>query len=688
MAGANSNISLVGLDFDAIKNNLKTYLKSQDTFKDYNFEGSGLSVLLDVLAYNTQYNAFYLNMIANEMFLDTALQRSSVVSHAKLLNYTPRSAIAPTAYVNLVCSQVTQTSLTLPAYSNFLSEGVNGINYNFVTTEPLTKNTANNTVVFEDVKLKQGFSSNYKYSVDSTTNPTYTFEIPDNNVDTSTLRVTVQQSSSNTYIEVYDLATDYITLNGSSRVFFLQESLNGNYEIYFGDDIIGKKLQDGNIVIMDYITTQGTASVGANNFVMVDSVNGFDRYVVYGKVPSSQGQDKESIDSIKFTAPKSYSAQKRAVTKEDYIYLLQQNNIGLSFDAVNVWGGEENDPPIYGEVCVAIKPKGGYVLTENQKQQIVNNILLPVSVMTVTPKLVDVDYVYLVLESKVLYEQKKTNLTSGQIAELVKQGTIDFCNSTLNSFNSVFVVGDLINYVKNLNQSIIAVDYDVYLQKRIIPQLNTIQDYSVYFGASIEKSVVGPESITFTPSFSQYDENGNYYSNVYIEESPDNTTNIDSVLIINGGNGYINPTVTISGDGTGATATATVINGTITSITVTSGGSGYTQATAQITDSTGTGAVVSVALRGNYGDLRSYYFINGVKNILNGATHTTRAGYVDYEQGLLRLLNFTPANINNNDGVYRITAYAESRIISSAFNRIITLDSTDPEAVSVSVTSR
>lgn len=688
MAGANTNISLVGLDFNTIKNNLKTYLQSQDTFKDYNFDGSGLSVILDLLAYNTQYNAFYLNMVANEMFLDTALQRSSVISHAKLLNYTPKSAVAPTAYINITGYNVTVPSVTLPAYTNFLSESINSRNYNFVSTETITIPTANNTVTFQDVVLKQGFAVNYKFTVDSTTNPTYTFELPDSTIDTSSLRITIQQSSSNSYIEVYDLAQDYITLNGDSKVYFLQEGLNGNYEVYFGDDIIGKKLDDGNIVIADYITTEGSASTGANNFVLIDNVTGLERNLISGNIPASQGQEKEDIDSIKFTAPKSYVAQKRAITKEDYIYLLQQNSIGLSFDAVNVWGGEENDPPVFGEVYIAIKPTGDYVLTESQKQKIINNILLPVSVMTVTPKLIDIDYVYLILESKVLYDAKKTNLTSGQIVDLVKQGTIDYCNSTLNTFNSTFVVGDLINYVKSLNKSIIAVDYDVYLQKRIIPELGKIQDYTVNFGAPIERSVVGPESISFTPSISQYDDRGNYYSEVYLEESPDLTTNVDSITIINGGSNYTNPSVSILGDGTGATATATVKNGIITAITITSGGYGYTQAVAQITDSTGYGAVVSVVLLGNYGDLRSFYFVNGVKNILQGATHTSRVGYVDYSNGILILSNFNPTTINNTDGIYKITGYAESRIISSGKDRILTLDVSDPESVSVTITAK
>lgn len=689
MASANSYIQLSGLDFDVIKNNLRTFLQSQDTFKDYNFEGAGLSVLLDVLAYNTQYNAFYLNMVANEMFLDTALQRPSVVSHAKLLNYTPRSATAPTAYINIIASNVGANSVTLPAYTNFLSEAVDGVNYNFITTDATTVNTANNSALFSNIEIKQGLAVNYSFVVDSTSNPTYTFELPDSGIDTTTIRVSVRQSISNTYSDVYSLADDYLTLSSTSEVYFLQESLNGNYQIYFGDNILGKQLTNGNVVVVDYITTQGTASYGANSFVLIDSVAGFNNNAVYGYVPATQGTEKESIQSIKFQAPKNYAAQNRAITKQDYITILQQNKIGMTFDAVNVWGGEENNPPEYGKVFAAIKPSGGYVLTQNQKDKIVNNILRPVSVLTVTPEIVDVDYVYLVLESKVLYDAKKTTLTAAQIGDIVKQGTITYCNNNLNTFNSVFVVGDLINYVQGLNQSIIAVDYDVYLQKRFIPQLNSIQDYTIKFGAALEKSVVGPESLTFAPTVSTYDESRNYYPEVYIEESPDLTTNIDSVTIINGGNGYsTNPTVTLYGDGTGATATATVTNGVITGITIVSGGAGYTQATAKITDSSGSGAVVSVILRGNYGNLRSYYYVDGVKNILRGATHTSRVGYVNYTDGIVVLSGFAPTNINNSDGIYRVTGYAENRIISSSFDRIVTLDVSDPESVNVIVTAR
>ena len=681
---ANSNIQLTSLDFDALKSNFLTYLQGQEVFKDYNFQGSALNALVDVLTYNTQYNAYYLNMVANEMFLDSAVQRGSVVSHAKLLNYTPKSASAPTATVDVVFTGVTDSSLTLPAYSTFSSLAIDGINYTFVNPDTHTVNTdmANNIATFSNVEIKQGVYATYSYTVNSVTNPTYTYEIPDATIDTSSLQVIVQQSSSNSSITTYSLAENYTQVGPNDTVYFLQEALNGNYQIYFGDGIIGKKLEDNNIVIINYVSTEGTAAAGANAFVLMQTVGGYSPSAVNSVTAATQGGDKETIDSIKFQAPKSYAAQNRAVTKDDYITLIQQNKAGLSFDAVNVWGGEENDPPQYGRIFVAVKPKGGYTLTQNQKNIIVNDIIKPISIMTVTPQIVDVDYVYLILEGYVTYEPKKTTRTSQQITELVRQGVITFCNANLNTFNSTFVVGNLIQYTQNLDKSIVAIDYDLYLQKRIIPTLGVTRDYKIKFGNQLENGL-SREALVISPSFGQYDSTGNYYSTVYFEVSPDTSTNVDSITLVSGGSGYTSPTISISGDGTGAKATATVENGIITGITITSGGANYTQAIVTISDSTGSGASAVAVLRGDYGTLRTYYYVNGVKNIL-----TQNAGTVDYSTGTVTLTSFSPTVINNTDGIMTVNGYAMERTVSSTYDRIITLDSGDAAAVSINTTAK
>ena len=609
MASANSNVQMVDLDFNNIKTNLRKFLQSQDTLSDYNYEGSALSTLLDILAYNTQYNAYYLNMVSNEMFLDTAIQRGSVVSHAKALNYTPRSYVAPVATVNLNFYAVLDGSLTLPKFTNFMSHAIDGVNYNFVNTDEITVNTVNNVVSFNNLKLTQGIPTRLTYQVDSGTNPTYTFEIPETSVDTSTISISVQTSYTNTATQVYTLATDYLSLDGNSTVYFLQESLNGTYQIYFGDGIIGKKLSDGNIISVSYIVTQGSAAYGANSFVLMDNVSNYSTYTIEPISGASQGSEKESIESIKFQAPKSYAAQNRAVTKEDYITIIQQNKYNIPVQAVSVWGGEESNPPKYGSIIAAVKPTGAYTLTDYQKQVLINDVIKPVSVMTVLPEIVDPDYVYLIVAADILYDQRKTTLTSSQISNLVRQAIITFGNQNLNTFNSTFVIGSLIQYVQNLDSSIVAVDFDLRLQKRIVPILDNNLVYTVQFGNAIEQGL-GNRQVQISPTFSQYDTSGQLVNDVFFEES-------------------------LTYPGT----------------------------------------------------LRTYYYKNNTKYILTDSTATLNAGTIDYANGTVTLTNFTPHKVNSNDGLIKVSASPAIRIVSSLYDRIVTLDNNDPLAISVNVTT-
>lgn len=691
MAGANSQINLVGLDFDTIKTNLKTFLKSQDTFKDYNFEGSGMSILLDVLAYNTQYNSFYLNMVANETFLDTALQRSSVVSQAKLLNYTPKSTIAPTAYVDVVVTGVSQSSLTLPAYTNFLSESVDGTNFNFVTTETSVENTSANTVTFSDVELKQGIPVTYRFTVDSTTNPTYTFELPDSTIDTSSLLITVQQSSSNSFSEVYTNSESYLMLDGDSRVFFLQESLNGNYEVIFGDGILGKKLIDGNIVIASYISTQGTSAAGANNFVLMDSISGFTNTIVYSKTKASPGSEKESIDSIKFQAPKTFASQGRAVTKDDYITAIQRNTLGYEFDAVNVWGGEENDPPVYGQIFVCLKPNGSYSLTEIQKKRIVTDVLRPISLVTVSPTIVDPDYTYIKVNCNVFYDPTKTTMTSSQLQEQVKTAISSFASNTLNTFNSTFLSSELTSAIQRTNGSIVTNEITIQLQKKFYPNLTTPTTYKFYYGAELIRGMF-QSNIGSSPSvqFRDPSSTSTIVNGIYLEEIPSSTGGVDTISIVNPGFGYqVAPTVTILGDGQGATASATINNaGQIEYITVNSSGNNYTSAIATITpakqDTTGRNGVAVVNLKGRYGQIRSFY--NDTKNVKT--IFKTDVGTIDYAQGIVTLNSFNPVQVDNELGILTLTVTPSTTILSSSYDRILTLDPFDPNAITVNVIAK
>lgn len=690
MAGANSNIQMTDLDFNTIKNNLKTYLQSQDTLRDYNYEGSALSTLLDILAYNTQYNAYYLNQVANEMFLDTAIQRGSVVSQAKMLNYVPRSAVAPTATIDLTVNQVTATSLTLPKFTTFMSEAIDGVNYNFVTADAYTENTVGNTVTFNNVTLKQGLATTLNFTVDSINNPTYTFEIPDENVDTSTLTVTVQQSSSNAASDTYTLATNYLTLTGSDKVYFLQESLKNTYEVYFGDGVLGKKLTNGNIVNLSYVVTSGSEAADANNFVLMESISGYSNTSVTPVTAATSGNDRETIDSVKFQAPKSYAAQNRAVNKNDYITAIQQNNLGIQFDAVNVWGGEENNPPVYGQVFVSMKPTGAYNLTQTQKQRIVTDILKPISVLTVTPTIVDPDYTYLQLVLNVVYDPTKTNQTASQLSSGIKTAIQTFGNNTLNTFNSTFNTYDLLKTVQEYSSSIVTSEFDLKLQKKLLPNLSTATTYKLYYNSSL----VAGRFLSGTGSspamqFRDPTNVANIIDGIYIEEVPSSTNGVESISVLNPGFGYQSvPTVTILGDGVGATAHAVIAGGSIQSIVVDNAGSGYTSAIATITsasgDTTGQLGAAVVNLEGRYGTLRSYYFDSrNVKNIFD-----SDVGTIDYQEGVITLNSFGPYAVDNELGQLSVTTTPTTSIISSTYNRIITIDPYDVNAITVNVTAK
>ena len=629
-------------------------------------------------------------MVANEMFLDSALQRSSVVSHAKLLNYVPHSAVGPVALINLRFTGVTTSSFTVPKYTNFLSEAIDNVNYNYVTLYDTTVPVTSNTAILNAVEIKQGTVQNYTFTVNSTANPKYIFEIPDKNIDTSTMTVTVQQSVSNSAYQVFNATTNYLSLTPTDPVYFLQEAADGNYQIYFGDGVLGQQLSDGNVVKISYISTKGTVGGLANSFTLMTKFANYSTVTVTPYLAATTGEDKESIDSIKFQAPKAFAAQGRAVTKNDYITLLQQNNLGITFDAVNVWGGEENNPPVYGQVFIALKPTGAYDLTATQKQLITNQVLVPYGVVTVKPTIVDPDYTYIQLSSNVLFNQSQTSLTPSAIKTGVQQAIYGYAANNLNTFNSTFSSYEVLNTINNYDPSIITSDFGINLQKKFYPVLKSPQTYTLYYNSSLQKGLY-QSGVTSTPGMQYIDpaNNANIIDGVFIEEIPSATGGVASISIMNPGFNYqYAPTITIVGDGTGATATATVINGSITAVTVTNVGTGYTSAIATVTpasgDTTGTNGALIVSLQGQYGTLRTYY-----NNTLNTKTIlSSNVGVIDYTNGIITLTNFNPYNIDNPLGQLTISAQPTTTIISSTYNRIITIDPYDPAAVSVTVNAK
>jgi len=689
---SNTNIQVASLDFSNIKQNFINYLQSQDTFKDYNFTGSALSTLLDVLAYNTQYNAFYLNMVANEMFLDSALQRSSVISHAKLMNYVPKSSIGAVALINVAFTGVSSATFSIPQYTNFMSEAINGVNYNYITTNQVSTGVINGNASFTSVELKQGTLANYTFTVDSSSNPQYIFEIPDTNIDTTTLVVSVQQSSSNSYSQIFNPTTDYLALTPTDPVYFLQEAINGNYQIYFGDGVLGQQLSDGNIVNVRYISTSGSAGGLANNFVLMDNFGSYSTITISatGGTPATQGTDKESIQSIKFQAPKAFSAQGRAVNKNDYITAIQQNTLGIPFDAVSVWGGEENVPPVYGQVFVSMKPTGGYDLTATQKQLIKEQVIKPISVLTVQPVIVDPDYTYLQVYANVVYQQSQTALTPTAMQTGLQGAVYNYAANNLNTFNSTFNSYLMLQYINDFDPSVISSDFSINVQKKIYPTLGTTQTYTLNYGATLQRGVYGsgvsssPPIQVINPANTQLTLDG-----VYIEEVPTSTSSVQSISIVTTGYNYQQaPTILIQGDGYGANAYATIVNGALSSVVVANSGIGYTSAVATVVpaigDTSGQGGSLVVNLSGQYGSVRTYYNSNTAGKVVVNPN----AGTIDYTNGIITLTGLDVVQVDNPLGELTVSAKPATTLISSSYNRIISIDPFDPTAVNITVTAK
>ena len=471
-------IEITDLDFDTVKANFKTFLSQQTEFTDYNFEGSGMSILMDLLAYNTHYMAFHANMLANEMFIDTALTRSSAVSHAKSLGYLPSSPKASCAYVDITVKGVpiSQTTLVMAAGTIF-STSINDVSYQFVTIGDHTATSDTGTFVFTGVKIYEGTRIRYTYTVNSS-DLEQEFVIPSAAVDTGTIVVSVQASASDVTTEVYTLNTDYATLDSTSLKYFLQEIEDGKFEVYFGDGITGKKPIDGNIVILDYVVTNGTAADGASAFTPASSVGGYSNVTALATASASGGGDAESVDSIKFNAPLKYAAQGRAVTPDDYKAIVP--SVYTNIKSIQCWGGEDNDPPIYGKVYIAIRPNTGTSLTTTTKNSIVTS-LKKYNVASIVPEIVDPEILYLVLGVTAKYNSTVTEKSKSDIKALVETTVSTFNTNNLQKFDSVFRHSNLLRDIDETDTSILSSTATLKLKRVVTPTLNAITKYTISF---------------------------------------------------------------------------------------------------------------------------------------------------------------------------------------------------------------
>ena len=487
----NTNLKVDGLDFATIRDNLKLYLRSQSQFQDYNLDGSGISTIIDLLAYNTYYNSVYTNMVASEAFLATAQKRNSVVALAGSLNYTPRSVTSAKMTGTLTLTAVgTPASISVPSGTRF-EAAIDGRVFFFINREPVTVFGSAGVYSQANVTLTEGRLVNEKYTYDILT-PNQRFVINNANVDTSTLQVRVVNSSSDSTTRIYTKSDSAIALTGVSEVYFLEEIEDGKFELFFGDNIIGKALSHGNIISLDYVVSNGALGNGIQTVALNSSISGVVDATFTPVDQASGGEDRESIERIKFNAPKAYASQNRAVTSEDYSALiLREPNVG----SVLVWGGEDNDPPAYGKVFLAIRPKVGEVLTATEKQNLIDSVIKPKKVLTVSAEIVDAEYIYLQLDARVNYDPEQTILAESNIRQIVLNTITTYNDQDLNQFSKFFRYSKLSRIIDTCERSIQSSTLTVRLRKEIDVQLNSSARYIINFSNPINDVTRGRPSI-------------------------------------------------------------------------------------------------------------------------------------------------------------------------------------------------
>ena len=493
MATKDKRLRVTELDFDNVKTNLKTFLKAQNEFKDYDFEGSGMNILLDTLAYNTHYLGFNANMLANEMFLDSASLRSSVVSHAKSLGYETTSSRAPYATINVSLSTDANTK-TMSSGTAFTTN-IDGTDYQFVTIADVTSSNTGVAVPFDSIKIYEGTYVTSSYTVD-TSDVDQRFLLTDARADTSTLTVKVQNSSSDTTTTTYTKATDITQLTSASTVYYLQETDSGLYEVYFGDGTVSKALSDGNIVQLQYVVTNRTLANGASSFSSPSSIDGVTGITVTTVSNATGGSNPETIQSIKLNAPLDYAAQGRCVTVDDYKTYTKK--LFANTQAVSVWGGEDgsydtstgvSSNPEYGKVFISIKSTTGENLTTVQKSNLVTEFA-PFKVASITPVIVDPETTYLILNVSFNYDSTSTTSTKDELASLIATTISNYNSSDLQEFNTSFRHSKLTGLIDDTDSSILNNTTTVTMGKFFTP-VSTTSSYTINFNNAFYNPYTG-----------------------------------------------------------------------------------------------------------------------------------------------------------------------------------------------------
>ena len=509
-----AKLNIAELDFDSIKNNLKDYFASQAEFTDHDFGGSAISVMLDILAYNTYYNAYYVNMLASESFLDSAQLRDSVVSKASMLGYTPKSSIGAKANVSITVTPAdAPATITIDKYTQF-SSTVNGTSYTFCTSDSTTVTPVNGVYTASGVTLAQGIPLTFRYTA-NTANTEQKFLLPNANTDMDTLTVTIQESASDTNTSVYTKATDITTINSTSNVYFVNEHTNGQFRVQFGDGTLGRKPTTGNIVLLKALVAEGADVNGANTFSASGTVGGYSTVSVAVTNAAAGGSDRETLESIKFNAPKTYETQNRAVTTDDYKKIVEGNVSGL--DSVSVWGGQDHSTPTFGKVFVSAKPTGATSLSAAQITSIKESVS-SYNMVAITPEVVDPDIVDLIFNTTVKYDSRLTTLSSGAVAASVIDTMQTYKTNNLLKFGSIFRYSALSTDIDKTESSIISNLTTITARKGITPSTTTADSYTISFNNAIYNPSTTYEGAVTSSAFAYTDSTGTAYSTCYLDD--------------------------------------------------------------------------------------------------------------------------------------------------------------------------
>ena len=519
---ANTTINVTELDFDKIKAGIKEFISAKNEFTDYDFEGSTISHLIDTLAYNTYQNAFYSSMVGNEMFLDSAVLRDSVVSRAKMLNYVPTSATGSFTTANVTITPTGSPDSVTVAKNTQWNATIDGVQYLWVTPEAYTFNATDSYT--GQITITEGRPVTHKFTV-STTNPVK-YILPNKNIEKASISVDVQASSTDTSVTTYTLADDILAVTANSNVYFVQETNNLETEIFFGDGVIGNAPDNENIITVGYRIVNGTKTNGVGTFTKPSSLGGSTNYTITYNANTSGGQELETIESIKFNAPKNFEVQNRAVLAEDYRRIILKLNTDIQ--TIRVWGGQDNVPPVYGKIYISAKPKTGTLLTTTQKNAIVNQ-LKDYNVLAVEPEFIDAKYLYVSPAITVNWDSRLTTLSASEVRSKVITAINNFETTNMGTFeNERFRYSRFIDVIDECDTSIKSNLTTIAIKKIFAPNFTTSTKYTIDFDSAVTASTLKSTWFTFSGKSAKMNDDGAGNVRIYYLGSDDSINYLDS----------------------------------------------------------------------------------------------------------------------------------------------------------------